>query len=192
MIHILSFTGTVKEVTDKQTLLVHMMCDGEPLAGIVSSTCSSAASTPQRPTKVLRYPPHSLTPGDIVGYLSYEVSQSDFYIQKTEDTETLDQIMEKVAEQSASNTKILSPAVGQACIAKFVDDGAWYRAEVKKVDGSIEVHFVDYGNSSAVDQGDILEISDDLCAKPALAVPCRLMTEAPDLSLTEWAAGKII
>ena len=43
--------------------------------------------------------------------------------------------------------------VGSRCIARWEDDGVWYRAEVKKVqwDGVL-VLFIDYGNSAIVSE----------------------------------------
>ena len=151
---------------------------------ITKSTPAAPATQP-----VLKIAAQQCQVGPFNGYLSHEVSQQEFYVQRTSDTELLDSVTTRVQDQSAS-PQIISPVIGQACIAKFRDDGAWYRAEITSIsDTEVQVLFVDFGNSSSVDRADILVISEELSKIPAIAVPCKLTTQAPDQSLTEWAAG---
>ena len=158
---------------------------------IASPVTSPPKSTPAAPATqpVLKIAAQQCQVGPFNGYLSHEVSQQEFYVQRTSDTELLDSVTTRVQDQSAS-PQMTSPVIGQACIAKFRDDGAWYRAEIRAIsDTEVQVLFVDFGNSSSVDRGDILVISEELSKIPAIAVPCKLTTQAPDQSLTDWAAG---
>lgn len=140
---------------------------------------------------VYKFPPQSNRDGSFNGYLTFEVSQEEFYVQKTEDTDLIASVTDQV--QAASNNKPLSsPVVDQACIAKFSEDEAWYRAQITSIsDSEVMVLFVDFGNSSSVTRSDILEISEELSRIPPLAVPCKLSSTAPDQNLTEWAAGRL-
>lgn len=130
--------------------------------------------------------------GEVKGYLVHEVSQKEFYIQLTSDTELLEDVMQKVVDLSGTSSQVVNPTVGQACIAKFSEDGNWYRAEITECrDGGALVLFVDYGNSSVTEGKDLLEISSELSNIPPLAIRCCLTVEDPSKSLTEWAAGKL-
>lgn len=130
---------------------------------------------------------------EFAGYMTHEVSQQEFYIQKTSDTELLEQVTNQVAQEAAANDLLTNPSVGQACIATFKDDGAPYRASVTSVAAdSLDVLFVDFGNSADVERSEIREISEALSVIPPLAVHCRLINQSPDHSLTDWAAGKYI
>ncbi|GFU49792.1 RING finger protein 17 [Trichonephila clavipes] len=49
-----------------------------------------------------------------------------------------------------------APPIGEACIAKFSVDKAWYRGEIINVyPGKVKVNFVDYGNNEVVPLSDI-------------------------------------
>lgn len=38
--------------------------------------------------------------------------------------------VEEVYKEEGDNLEILCPVKGQPCVAKFVEDGVWYRAQV--------------------------------------------------------------
>lgn len=155
-----------------------------------SAAPSQSVTTPSPQQAVLNISTQTCQVGSFKGYLSFEVSQQEFYVQKTADTELLESVTAQVQEQAGSAV-ITSPIVGQACIAKFKDDGAWYRAEIKSVsDSEVMVLFVDFGNSSSVDKSDILVITEELSKIPAIAMACGLTAENPEQNLTSWAAGK--
>jgi len=86
----------------------------------------------------------------------------------------------------------VKPAVGEACIARFSEDGVWYRAEVTQCSSdSYDVKFVDFGNSSCVVASDVLEISKELADIPTLAIRCSLVCEDNSQNLTDWATGML-
>lgn len=170
-----------------------MLCDGEPVSAIITSTCSSAVSTPQRPTQHTEYPKLNIQPGDFAGYLVYEdKEQSVFYIQKTLDTELIEQVAADVEALSQTEGAVASPAVGQACIAKFSDDDVWYRAEILACSvQSVSVRFIDYGNSADVVITDLKHVDDKLSMIPPLAIPCQHAASTAGLNLTDWAVDEI-
>lgn len=155
----------------------------QPIVTPISKTKSTPMKT---------FPKLKLELGAFKGYLTHEVSQLEFYIQKTSDTELIERVTEKVQAES-TNEMITAPRCGQACLAMFKDDldeGAWYRAEVRAVsDSSSEVFYIDFGNSSIVTKSEMVDISEELRDIAPLAVPCKVETEAPEKNLTEWAAG---
>ena len=184
-------TVNITELTDQLASVSLSTVDGQPF--IAESTTTTTQASPARPSTqpVLNYTPQAINVEEWPGYLTVEVSQEEFYVQKTGDTELLEQVTQSVAEQGESNSVITDPAVGQACIAKFRDDGLWYRAEIKSVSAdSALVMFVDFGNCSDVDRSEIREIDAALAKTPAIAVPCRLSAEAPGQNLTDWAQGR--
>ena len=70
---------------------------------------------------------------------------------------------------------LVSPVVGQPCVAIFVDDGSWYRAVVQSVSSSdIEVQYVDYGNSQKVKPSKVKLIEPRFVKLPIFAIECSL------------------
>lgn len=139
------------------------------------------------------FPKLNIVTGDFAGYLVYEdVEESVFYIQKTEDTDLINQVASDVEKLSLTDAPVDSPMVGQACIAKFKDDGVWYRAEIlSTTNGVISVRFIDYGNSTTVEKSELRHIDEQLNKIPPLAVPCQHAASAAGLNLTDWAVDEI-
>jgi len=83
--------------------------------------------------------------------LTKEISFYCHYVNKMNELKTLDS---KLALEMTANPPLpgaYTPKKGDLCVAKFKDDGAWYRAKVDKVSGSnVTVTFIDYGNKSEV------------------------------------------
>ena len=189
-----SSLGVIKSENAKG-MVVDLQCGGSAISVLLdaSSASSSAASTPQRPQRAAQFLTRRLDKASIVGYLSFEVSQKEFYIQLTEDTELLEQVAEKVQTQSAKGKPIKECLAGQACLAKFSEDMCWYRAEVKELKSNgIEVFFIDYGNSSVVNRADMVEVNQELLDIPPLSIRCGLSNVDTSLNLTEWAEGRIV
>ncbi|CAD6951454.1 unnamed protein product [Tilletia controversa] len=71
----------------------------------------------------------------------------------------LETIMKELAlPSSTSATAGFMPRAGELVCAKFSQDGAWYRAQVKKTTSSAkkaEVHYLDYGNLETIPYSDI-------------------------------------
>ena len=60
----------------------------------------------------------------------------------------------------------LGVSAGQDCVAKWNEDGVWYRAQVAEVgkDGKVLVVFTDYGNSAYVEEGGLVAEVDGIPA----------------------------
>lgn len=157
------------------------------------SKVSSIQSSPSRPVDqlCLRFPIRDCPRGETAGLLAFEVNQQEFYIQLIEDTELLEQVVQKVQLESTTNDQIANPVLAQACLARFSEDGAWYRATIAEFTaGQIQVLFVDFGNRCTIDPADVLVISEDLSKIHPLAIRCALQAENPSRNLTEWATGE--
>jgi hypothetical protein len=91
---------------------------------------------------------------------------------------TLNDFYQNLLQQS-DLVYLLKPATGQMCIARYSEDGAWYRAIVKEVNWDLEearVFFVDYGNEDTVklDSKGLLVINNQFKEYPTMAIKCCL------------------
>ena len=78
----------------------------------------------------------------------------------------------------SSLVQLKDPQIGQMCVARYSEDGEWYRAIVKQVneaDRTCVVFFVDYGNEDTVPITDaLLKINDEFKSFPMFAIKCSL------------------
>ncbi|KAI3363634.1 hypothetical protein L3Q82_001266 [Scortum barcoo] len=110
------------------------------------------------------------------------------------DSEKLDKVTSRVSEVGeAADDKPVDPDSlfpGTPCIALFLDDHLWYRAEViDKESDKLLVFFVDYGNNSQVSITDVREMPSDLMETPPQAFFCEL--EGFDASNGFWDSGAV-
>lgn len=77
--------------------------------------------------------------------------------------------------------------MGLTCIAKSVDDGIFYRAKITKVhQDTVEVLFIDYGNTNTVPANGIKPLGGEIAIDkiPAQAVKVMATNEAGDEKLS--------
>ncbi|XP_067005121.2 uncharacterized protein [Anabrus simplex] len=114
------------------------------------------------------------------------VSVKRFYAQITrtsvpsagDEEETLDSLQRYI--NTSENVKKLrrlpvTPAVGQLVLALYSGDNMWYRGRVVDTDndkGTVDVFFVDYGNTDIVDEKNIRDIEAQYIHLPFQAVEC--------------------
>lgn len=142
-----------------------------------SPSSSSSVSKDMAGSKALRYPPLDLVHvgSTEMVYISHTDSVASFWCQMAKSSDQLDDIMAKLEEHCVSGTEIGSFPTDMACGAKFSEDGHWYRAKVSAAyPDSVEVLFVDYGNTEKVTVSDICLLIDELVSVPPLAVQCEL------------------
>ncbi|XP_052256501.1 uncharacterized protein LOC127861849 isoform X4 [Dreissena polymorpha] len=128
-------------------------------------------------TETLQYPPAvELMPGTTEKVIiSHTDSVASFWCQLLKNEAQLDDIMAKLEEQCHSGTGVQSFPIDMACAAKFSADACWYRAKVVATyPDSVEVLFVDYGNSEKVNMTDVCLLREDLVALPPQAMQCEL------------------
>ena len=100
----------------------------------------------------------------------------------------LNDMLSETYEQSTYTDYV--PVIGELIAAKYTD-GVWYRAELDCVndDYTLEVTFIDFGNSESVSLYDTRKITDDLAAIPKLATKCTLY--GMDEPARNWSADCI-
>ena len=77
---------------------------------------------------------------------------------------------------------LVSPVVGQPCVALFSEDCYWYRAKVTRLTvNSVEVQFVDYGNTEVIKPKDLKSMEPKYMTLPVQAIECSL-----DLTRKDW------
>ncbi|TRY83510.1 hypothetical protein DNTS_016237 [Danionella cerebrum] len=113
----------------------------------------------------------------------------DYFWCQFSDSRTLDHIT--IVSQECGNSSETQPILlgnlncGSSCLARFLDDQLWYRAEViKKSKDAVSVIFVDFGNESEVTESSVKPLSSDLLEIPPQAFLCQL--EGFDHLLGSW------
>lgn len=142
-----------------------------------SQSSSSSVSKDIAGNRALRYPPLDLihVGSTEMVYISHTDSVASFWCQLAKLSDQLDDIMAKLEEHCVSGTEIGSFPTDMACGAKFSEDGQWYRAKVSAAyPDSVEVLFVDYGNTEKVMVSGICLLTEELVSVPPLAVQCEL------------------
>ena len=131
---------------------------------------------PQGPTS---FTVPSLRPGSKhqVQVTSVE-SLFSFSCQMLKDTEVFDVMMTSLQDAYASqtpDTKLNSPHVNQVCCAQFTEDDSWYRAQITAVKGSsVDVKYVDYGNSESIPVSRLRAVKSQFFELPLQCISCSL------------------
>ncbi|XP_016351906.1 tudor domain-containing 6 isoform X1 [Sinocyclocheilus anshuiensis] len=124
----------------------------------------------------------------ITGYTSFIRGPQLFWCQYVA-TDKLQEISDALQNAGNASEKTLSEEslpVGSACIALFTEDKLWYRAKVTSRDlDTLFITFVDYGNETKVNIGDVKALPPELSDVPPQAFDCQL--EGFDLSKGFWA-----
>ena len=121
-------------------------------------------------------PSIQLKPGDKVDvFIPYVESAQKFFCQVSRNSSDLDDLMTKLEEHYSSDQEIVtSISVGTFCVARY-EDGGWYRALVTGVQGeSVDVFYIDYGDSTSLPLSSIRSLKPNLSSLPAQAVNCSL------------------
>ncbi|NXJ28140.1 TDR15 protein, partial [Dicrurus megarhynchus] len=123
-------------------------------------------------------------------YITHINSPSKFYCHLNRNTETLEALMKKVSDISKmSNNANYHTSNTRLCIARYVEDGLFYRALAFPVESTpfLWVDYVDFGNRSMVERDQLMPIPDsatDLLFTPMQAIKFYLS----DLRGTEFPA----
>ncbi|XP_009571442.1 PREDICTED: tudor domain-containing protein 15-like [Fulmarus glacialis] len=113
-------------------------------------------------------------------YITHIHSPSKFYCQLNRNTETIDALMKKVSVISKmSNNAKYDTSNTRLCIARYFEDGLFYRALAFPVESTsyLCADFVDFGNKSMVERDQLMPIPDsatDLIFTPMQAIKCCL------------------
>ncbi|NXK77325.1 TDR15 protein, partial [Amazona guildingii] len=128
-------------------------------------------------------------------YITHIHSPTKFYCQLNRNTATLQTLMKKVSTISKMpNNAKYDTSSTQLCIARYFEDGLFYRALAFPVESTsyLCADFVDFGNQSMVERDQLMPIPDfatDLIFTPMQAIKCCLSdlreTKIP-ARITRW------
>ncbi|XP_067841369.1 tudor domain-containing protein 15 [Heptranchias perlo] len=113
-------------------------------------------------------------------YVTHVSSLAKFYCQLEKNTVFVDKLMTEVnliSKQMQEQKLDLGKTI--MCLAKYFEDGQWYRAIARSVQSPahFKVFFIDYGNTEIVDKNDVVPIpkeAKELILIPMQAVKCCL------------------
>lgn len=109
--------------------------------------------------------PASLPPGCTQVYISHIDTPGHFWLQMADKVNQIEEIQTELQANAANYPDIENRDMGTLCVAKYLADDQWYRAEILDSDSDITtVRFTDYGNTDVLDNqpGLIKIIPDDL------------------------------
>ncbi|KAM6279772.1 tudor domain-containing protein 15 [Porphyrio hochstetteri] len=124
-------------------------------------------------------------------YITHVHSPSKFYCQLNRNSETIESLRKEVnAISKMSNNAKYDTSNTQLCIARYFEDGLFYRALAFPVESTsyLCVDFVDFGNKAMVERDQLMPIprsATDLIFTPMQAIKCSLS----DLRETKISAG---
>ncbi|XP_072858273.2 tudor domain-containing protein 15 isoform X1 [Pogona vitticeps] len=119
-----------------------------------------------------------------VAFLAYVLNPSNFWIQNNDHLDDFEDLMKRISavyDASETDDKILeNPQPGQMCCARYYEDMHFYRAVIIDVeDNSINVCFLDFGNTETVPLIDVRILLPEFQELPALAICCSLANAFP-------------
>lgn len=160
-----------KGVDIKQELIQAAVLKGEKEASPRASKLRSSASMLTYSNKI------ELIPGTTeTVFVSHTDSVASFWCQLVRTSGELDEVMALLEKHCQSGTGIQDFPMDMACAAKFSEDESWYRGKVTAAyPDSVEVLFVDYGNTEKVPKSDICELTEELVQLPTQAIECELL-----------------
>ena len=108
-------------------------------------------------------------------FIPYVESAQKFFCQASQNIADLDGLMNRLEEYySTEQNSLTSVSSGCFCVALY-EEGGWYRARVNQVQGeTVDVFYIDYGDSATLPLNSIREITPEFSSLPAQAVQCCL------------------
>ncbi|KAL4236389.1 Tudor domain [Mactra antiquata] len=124
--------------------------------------------------------PLTLSSGDTVDvYVVFTLNPELFWCQIIKNCQPLEELMNRLNTfyNSLPEGDLIIPSttVGMPCVAKFSEDGMWYRAHVISLDQmKAEVQFVDYGNTETVTRDQLRKLKPEYMSMKAQGIKCCL------------------
>ncbi|KAK9411205.1 TDRD15: Tudor domain containing 15 [Crotalus adamanteus] len=112
-------------------------------------------------------------------YVSYIYSPTKFYCQLSRNANEMDKVVKKTSEISQKSSHAIQIDTHSLCIAKYFEDGVFYRALASPIGSSdfCPVYFVDFGNEELVAKEELVPIpnnASELMFTPMQAIKCYL------------------
>ncbi|CAG4946762.1 unnamed protein product [Parnassius apollo] len=130
-------------------------------------------STEEQKIETMPEKPISLPDGCTQVYISHIDTPGHFWLQMVDKVDDIEKIQAELQENADSYKDIENREMGTLCVAKYLADDQWYRAEILDADSDIiTVRFIDYGNTDVLDNqpGLIKEIPEHLKEIERLAI----------------------
>ncbi|XP_060042622.1 tudor domain-containing protein 15 [Erinaceus europaeus] len=110
----------------------------------------------------------------VKGYVSHVNNPASFHIQLAENENVILSLAEALNERTDTTpgSTFVNPMVGDLVVAEYARDNAVYRAVIKNIlpGDSLEVQFIDYGNSAVVSTSSIYELQGEFLSIPQLGI----------------------
>lgn len=126
-------------------------------------------------------------------YVTSITALNDFAIQLQKFEDAVADFTSQVDEFYKSNdvATVTSVSLGMPCVAKFADDGVWYRGRVHHLEeNSAEVTFVDYGNGDLIEISQLKELHPNFKEQHEYSFQCRLAGIPEDSTTKEEVLNK--
>lgn len=136
--------------------LASLHLDGVDLAiKLVNEKLATPQVTTNEEQKVEETPveePVSLPVGCTQVYISHIDTPGHFWLQMSDKVDKIEEIQAELQPNAETYADIENREMGTLCIAKYLADDQWYRAEILDSDSDITtVRFIDYGNTDVLD-----------------------------------------
>ncbi|KAI5637875.1 tudor domain-containing protein [Phthorimaea operculella] len=96
--------------------------------------------------------PISLPPGCTQVYISHIDTPGHFWLQMADKVAKIEEIQAELQANAGTYPDVENRDLGTLCVAKYLADDQWYRAEILDADSDITtVRFTDYGNTDVLD-----------------------------------------
>ena len=112
-------------------------------------------------------------------YIAFSDSPSKFFCQLVSECDKLEALMAEVADYYSGHQLDLILEVGSFCVAQYSGNSAWYRGLITGIDssGSVEVNFIDYGNSEYVSPDQVFGLESQFAVLPAQGISCSIVQD---------------
>lgn len=103
-----------------------------------------------------------------------------FTFQYSDNIDELISLMDEIQDYIATDRPLLPPEsviIGHPILAKYSEDELWYRAQILScvhADSTVEVIFVDFGNSESVSLSDVRNVPPKMAVLWKQALTCQL------------------
>ncbi|XP_063828326.1 maternal protein tudor-like isoform X8 [Ostrinia nubilalis] len=85
-------------------------------------------------------------------YISHVDTPGHFWLQMADKVDKIEEIQAELQANAESYADVENREMGTLCVAKYLADDQWYRAEILDSDSDITtVRFIDYGNTDVLD-----------------------------------------
>ena len=183
-----TFTVTVSFQLPNEAWLVQLSDEqGQSINNIFNNPTSdntpSLEATPTYPT------PHFEVGSRIDVFITCVNGPDSFYCQPLEMASELEELMTDIASYMSKQTSpkksslsLDSLNIGQSCLACYMSDDEWFRAQIEDIDvekNQVLVHYTDYGNMAYIQPSWVTSLPHQFLSVPAQVIHCSAVLATP-------------